>query len=278
MKTIVNIAFFALVAASQCAQAQADDVVRIVNRLRAAQGVYAADALPFVLQDALSATAARLARGASLDGALKAVGYRMTQVQVVCLTGEDLHPQLESLLAGRYCTQISTPALSEAGVYEEGRQMWIVLAAPFAPKVGITGQQLAERMLALVNEARAQPRRCGGKSFGTAPPLRWSEPLKTAASVHAADMALNNYFSHIARDGSTPMQRITRAGYRYRMSGENIAAGPLSPEEAVAGWIKSAPHCEAMMNGLYSEMGVAVAVNASSAMGAYWVQVFCAPL
>ncbi|MDB5870275.1 MAG: hypothetical protein JWP96_2607 [Polaromonas sp.] len=277
MKTVLNIAFFVLVAASQCVQAHADDVVRIVNRLRAPGGACAANAPPVVSKGALDAAAARLARGASLGGALKAVGYRMTQVQAVSLIGEDLRAQLESLLAGRYCTQIGIPALSEAGVYEEGRQMWIVLAAPFAPKVAMTRQQMAERMLALVNEARAQPRRCGGQSFGAAPSLSWSEPLEIVASMHATDMAANNYFSHTARDGSTPEQRITRAGYRYRMSAENIAAGPLSPEEAVAGWLRSAPHCAALMNSVYTEMGVAVAVNATSAMGAYWVQLLGTP-
>ena len=90
-------------------------------------------------------------------------------------------------------------------------------------------------------------------------------------------MAANNYFSHTGRDGSSFAQRATRAGYRYRMIGENIAAGQLSPEEAVAGWIKRPAHCANLMNASYTEMGVALAVNATSTMGVYWVQLLGTP-
>ena len=201
----------------------------------------------------------------------------MTEVRVITLTGKGLRTRLETLLAGRFCTQIGAPTLFEVGVHEGGNQIWIVLAAPFAPKVAMTRQQIAQRMLALVNEARAKPRNCGDKPLGSARPVRWNEPLEIAASRHATDMAANNYFSHTGRDGSTSAQRVTRAGYRNQMTGENIAAGQMSPEAAVAGWIKSPTHCANLMNGLYTEMGVAFAVSVTSSMGVYWVQLFGAP-
>jgi uncharacterized protein YkwD len=90
-------------------------------------------------------------------------------------------------------------------------------------------------------------------------------------------MARNNYFSHSSRDGTTPAQRVERAGYRYRTTGENIAAGQTQPEAAVAGWIKSPGHCANLMNPAFTEMGTAYAVNAKSAMGVYWTQAFGAP-
>jgi len=278
MKAVLNVVFFALLTASQCVQAHTDEVVRIVNRLRAPGGSCAANAPPVVSQGALNAIAAQLARGATLDGAVKSVGYRLTVVHVIALTGEGLHERLEALLAGHYCPQIGLPTLFEAGVHEGGDQIWIVLAAPFAPKVDMTRQQIAARMLALVNQARAKPRRCGDQPFGTARSIRWNESLESAASLHAADMAANNYFGHTGGDGSTPAQRVTRAGYRYRMTGENIAAGQLSPEEVVSGWLKSPTHCANLMNDMYTEMGVATAVSATSTMGVYWVQLFGLPM
>jgi len=277
MKTISKIALFALVAASQCVQAQSDDVLRTVNRLRAPGGACAAAAPPVVAHDALDATAARLARGESLDAALKSEGYRMSEVYVITLAGEGLHAQLEAQLAGRYCSQIGIPRLSEVGVHEDRNQIWIVLAAPFAPKVDMTRQQITERMLTLVNQARAKPRRCGDQTFGSARSLKWNETLENAASRHATDMAENNYFSHIGRDGSTSAQRVTRAGYRYQMIGENIAAGYMSPEQTVAGWLKSPTHCANLMNGMHTEMGVALAISATSTMGVYWVQLLGTP-
>ena len=50
-----------------------------------------------------------------------------------------------------------------------------------------------------------------------------------------------------------------------------------TPEDAVAGWIKSPGHCANLMNGGYSEMAVAYAVDARSSMGVYWVQQFGTP-
>jgi len=81
--------------------------------------------------------------------------------------------------------------------------------------------------------------------------LRWNEQLAAAALVHAEVMARGNYFSHTGRDGSNPAQRVERAGYRYRSIGENIAGGQMQPEAAVAGWIKSPPHCQNLMNGVH---------------------------
>jgi len=277
MKTVLRIAFCALLAASAGVQAQTADVVRIMNRLRAPGGACAASAPPVVQQGALDATAARLAGGAALDAALNSTGYRMTEVQVITVSGEGLGARLEALLAQRFCAQIGNPKLSEAGVYERGKQIWIVLAAPFAPRVGLTRQQTAGRMLTLVNSARAEARSCGGQPFDAARPVRWNEVLASAAARHAADMAANSYFSHTGHDGSTPAQRVTRAGYRYRMTGENLAAGQISPEDAVAGWIKSPGHCANLMTGAYTEMGVAFAINAKSQLGVYWVQLLGTP-
>ncbi len=165
MKTIFRIAFCTLLAAGPGAQAQTDDVVRIVNRLRAPGGSCAAAAPPLLPQGALDVTASRLARGASLGAALKSAAYRMTEVQVITLAGEGLRARLEALLASRFCSQISMPELSEAGAYERGNQIWIVL----------------------VNDARAEPRTCGDKPFGSARSVIWNEALERSAA--AAEMA-----------------------------------------------------------------------------------------
>ncbi len=278
MKTILFVVFFALLGASQCVQAATDDVIRIVNRLRAPGGACASNAPALLKRDALDAIAERFAGGATIVGAVKSEGYRLTEVYAITFAGTGLRARLEAQLAERYCPQIGKPTLTEAGVHEARDQLWIVLAAPFAPKLGMTRQQIAERTLALVNEARGKPRRCGDKTFGAARPVRWNAALETAASRHAEDMAANNYFSHAGRDGLTPAQRVMRAGYRYRMTGENIAAGQLSPEDAVSGWLKSPTHCANLMNSLFTEMGVASAVSAASTMGVYWVQVFGLPM
>jgi uncharacterized protein YkwD len=61
------------------------------------------------------------------------------------------------------------------------------------------------------------------------------------------------------------------------MTGENIAAGQMTPEEVVVGWVKSPGHCANLMNAGYHDMAVSFAVNAKSSMGVYWVQQFGTP-
>ena len=139
------------------------------------------------------------------------------------------------------------------------------------------GETAGQRVLDLVNQARATPRYCGNSAFNAARPVRWNGSLAEASRLHSEDMARYNYFSHNGRDGSAPAQRIERAGYRYRAIAENIAAGQMKPEEAVAGWIRSPSHCANLMNPLYTEMGAAFAINAGSEMGVYWAQDFGTP-
>jgi uncharacterized protein YkwD len=129
------------------------------------------------------------------------------------------------------------------------------------------------RVLALVNEARARPRRCGSEAFAAARPVRLNATLQAVATAHARDMARHSYFSHTGRDGSHVNDRASRAGYPWRAIAENIAAGQVQAEAAVQGWINSPDHCATLMAPVYTEMGTAFAVNSSSA-GIYWVQVF----
>jgi uncharacterized protein YkwD len=133
-----------------------------------------------------------------------------------------------------------------------------------------------ERVIDLVNAARARDRRCGSERFRAAPPLSVSRPLNDAALHHARDMARRNYFDHRARDGSEPKQRILRAGYKPRLSGENIAFGPESAEEVVAGWLDSPGHCANIMEPSFRHIGVGLATGKKRGR-IYWVQTFGAP-
>lgn len=273
----------ALVALAGCelllarAYAQTPDLLQLVNALRAAGGACGATAPALVRRDSLDAVAAQLARGVALSAATRSVDDRMNEVQVFSFTGPRQGARAEALVASRFCAQLARPVLTAVGVFVQGAQSWIVLGEPYAPVVGLTQRQLEQRMLVLVNGARAETRRCGDKVFAAAAPVRWNNTLELAAAGHADDMAANDYFSHTGRDGSTPAQRVRRAGYRYRMTGENIAAGQMTPEQALAGWIRSPGHCANLMQAGYSEMAVAFAVNAKSRMGVYWVQQFGTP-
>ena len=136
---------------------------------------------------------------------------------------------------------------------------------------------MAARILALTNEARSQQRRCGNELFKAAPPLKADAQLDRAAADHAADMARQGLLEHQGRDGSSAAQRVTRAGYRWRRVGENIASGQTSAEQVVLEWTRSPRHCANLMDARFTDMGVAYAVNMNSEGGIYWAQKFGQP-
>ncbi|MBE0625572.1 MAG: CAP domain-containing protein [Burkholderiales bacterium] len=229
-------------------------------------------------QAALERVARDLARGNNLDQSLKSARYRATRSSFLSIRGDGVGTQAEVMLANRsYCRQLQDFAMTEVGIYLDARQVWIVMAAPFAPLPGVSGQSAGQRVIDLVNQARAMPRNCGSRAFNAARPVRWNDALAQASRLHSEDMARYNYFSHTGHDGSDPAQRVEHAGYRYRITGENIAGGQMNPEDAMAGWVKSAEHCANLMNPDFTEMGAAVAVDPESEMGVYWTQVFGTP-
>jgi uncharacterized protein YkwD len=129
------------------------------------------------------------------------------------------------------------------------------------------------RVVELVNDARSRGRRCGSERFAAAPPLSVSPKLNDAAADHARDMARKKFFDHRGSDQSQPTDRVRRAGYRSRLTGENIAFGPESAEEVVAGWLDSPGHCANIMESRFQDIGVGLAVGRKRGR-IYWVQDF----
>jgi uncharacterized protein YkwD len=268
-----------------------------INRLRAGDGncAVARNLPPLQPQSALERVARDLARGDKLEQSLQAAGYRAIRSSILSIRGDFVREQAEAVLARQSaCRQLQDGVMTEVGIYIDARQFWIVMAAPttsngsltpptsflpLVPKVAAREQAVGYRILELINQARATPRRCGNEMFNAAPPVRWNDLLAESSQRHSEDMARYNFFDHVSpRDGSHSWERVARAGYRYSTTGENIAAGYRNAEEAVAGWIKSPGHCANLMNPEFTDMGAALAVNRSSKMGLYWTQEFGAPI
>jgi uncharacterized protein YkwD len=249
--------------------------IEVVNSVRR-QGCGNGAAAALVHTPTLDTAARSVAEGKTLRAAVEASGYRAVNSAVLYLDGARDDNELARLVA-QSCAQVTRAGLRDAGSYQRGRTLWIVLAEPFSVPA-LDQSAVAARVLELVNRARAEPRRCGGQQFGAAPALRWSPKLEQVAAAHARDMAESGTVSHTGRDSSTPSQRVTRAGYHWSAVGENIAAGQRDAESVVKSWLGSAGHCANLMSPDYSEVGAAFATNAASAAGIYWAQVFAAPV
>lgn len=127
-------------------------------------------------------------------------------------------------------------------------------------------------MLDLVNEARSQPQQCGNTRMPVAPPLAWDDRLETAAQLHSEYMAATNQMTHMGRNGSSFVDRITAQGYQLATGAENVAAGYPSYTSVLAGWMGSPGHCSNLMNPNFSDVGVGLARSASGVL--YWTQNF----
>ena len=122
--------------------------------------------------------------------------------------------------------------------------------------------RFAEQVVASLNNARANARVCGAAVFPSAPALAWNDALAVAADVHASDMASAGFFSHSGSNGSHYETRIAESGYQGRVSSEILArteriATPAMLPTSMDAWLKSPPHCAALMRTDLREVGAA---------------------
>jgi uncharacterized protein YkwD len=225
----------------------------------------------------LDAVAREWSRGGRLHDAIARTRQRLTNSASMHARGAMNERVLVETLVQHNCETLLNAAYTEIGVYRRGDAVWVVVAERLRMPTQQERNELQRRALSAVNAARAETRRCGDTDYPPAPPLAWSAPLARAAQAHATDMASRSRFDHRGSDGSEVADRVTRAAYRWRHVGENIAAGVSDVESAVAGWLQSAGHCANIMDPRYAEMGVAYEVSAASEAGIYWAQVFATP-
>jgi uncharacterized protein YkwD len=209
-----------------------------------------------------------------LQQALARAAYPMVNVQAISLSGPRDVPSAMKAVQESFCRVVLDPQFVDVGVSREGREWRIVLARPLL--TGRLGDWQAEgqKLLEMINTARAQPRQCGAQSFAATTPLAWNAMLATAAEAHTRAMANNNFFDHKDRDGHTPGDRAELAGYVGGQIGENIAAGQDTVRRVVDGWLTSPGHCANLMNPQFHQLGAAYAVDPKSDAGIYWTAMF----
>ncbi len=209
-----------------------------------------------------------------LQQALARASYPMVTVQAISLSGPRDAQSAMKAVQESFCQVVLDPQFVDIGVSREGREWRIVLARSLlAARLG-DWQAEGQKLLELINTARAQPRQCGTQAFNATTPLTWNATLATAAEGHTRSMANNSFFDHKGRDGSTPGDRAELAGYIAQQIGENIAAGQDTTRKVVDGWLASPGHCANLMNPGFRELGAAYAIDPKSDAGIYWTAMF----
>ena len=255
------------------------DVVGAVNRARTSYcGVPRTAHSTLTENRRLDEIARLLANGEPLEQAELHAGYRPALSVWIRITGATDDAAVERVVGQRFCGSIRDPRLRNIGAHGQGKSgLWIIVAQPFVTPPERDAAAVSRVVLALTNQARARARTCGWRRFTAAPPLSLAPALTRAARVHSQDMITHDFFSHTGSDGSTPGQRVTRVGYRWRMVGENIASGSRTAQEVVAGWLASPHHCANIMTAGFRQMGVAFAVDRTSAQVIDWTEDFGTP-
>jgi uncharacterized protein YkwD len=257
-----------------CTSVHAADVVAALGAARARGCEHLPGVItPWRRKEELSDAARRMSGGTSLQDAVFRSSYRAQRSAEIYVQAPN-DQELVNIVRERFCTLLIDRDLTEIGVYRRGEETWIALAQPFVTPQMKDAAAVSERVLALVNQARARSRRCGHQSFEAALPLTLNAVLAKAANEHTRDMARHAYMSHTGHDGSTPEARVTNAGYRWRLVGENVAMGSPNAEAVMQGWLASPGHCANIMTPEFKEMAVAYALNPKTEYGIYWTQVF----
>ena len=83
--------------------------------------------------------------------------------------------------------------------------------------------------------------------------------LEKAAQLKADDMAAKGYFAHMSPDGTEPWFWFQKAGYEYSYAGENLAVNFSDSFDVDRAWMSSASHRANILNGKFTEIGIATA-------------------
>jgi uncharacterized protein YkwD len=112
----------------------------------------------------------------------------------------------------------------------------------------LTGEQAEARMLELLNEQR--------KRIGLSPLLADAE-LRSVALGHSTDMTTHGFVGHVSPTTGSPEDRARVAGLRVARLGECVAA-EQSPDAAHEGLMESPSHRGAMLDALFTHVGIGV--------------------
>lgn len=118
---------------------------------------------------------------------------------------------------------------------------------PEEPEMSI--DQMVQEVVRLTNEERAKNGRA---------PLQYNQRMTDYAMMRAEELSVS--FAHVRPNGELPTY------------GENIAAGPKTPEAVVNGWMNSSGHRASLMNVNYTHTGIGIYQTNDGRI--FWIQNF----
>lgn len=127
--------------------------------------------------------------------------------------------------------------------------------------IGATGGVLG--YASNINQADLLAHTNSNRTANGLPAFTSNAKLNSAAQSKANHMIANDYWAHVAPDGTTPWFFFDQAGYAYLVAGENLAYGFDTSLGTVNGWMASPGHRDNILLPAYEEVGFGIANGAS---------------
>lgn len=115
----------------------------------------------------------------------------------------------------------------------------------------ISARQTEEIQFRMLDSVNALRRETGAID------LAFDASLNAAAATHSADMARQNRPWHFGSDGSSPLDRVARAGYNGQLLGENISETYETELETLAAWMQDPATRNVILEDRATRMGFA---------------------
>jgi uncharacterized protein YkwD len=104
-------------------------------------------------------------------------------------------------------------------------------------------------------------------------PLKLNSELAVAAKAHSRDLAKWDRISHYGSDGSNPWDRVKRAGYKAKLTAENVGTGQITFDEVMKGWKESPGHNKNLLLADAEHMGIALVQDPKTEFKSFWTLV-----
>lgn len=131
---------------------------------------------------------------------------------------------------------------------------------PATPRTGPDGRPLpqvyrireadSERIQFRMLDSLNALRRAAG-----APEVQFNASLNAAAATHSRDMSVQNRPWNFGSDGSSPLDRVRRAGYEGQFLSENISETYETELETLAAWMEDPTIRANLLNSRARQMG-----------------------
>ena len=182
----------------------------------------------------------------------------------VTLPNGDVDKPTVSLEGPRFCAKIGFPiagrySIEVVGLGAQGPEV----AALFFADAGSSAHREGRAHLvepASVVEARSAilARINALRKAHHLVPIEFDDGLDSVAQKYSEQMATQGFFAHVAPDGSDLRGRLQKAGYGYRVAGENLGLAP-GPIAAHFGIEQSPGHLRNLIDPRYTRLGLGIA-------------------